>query len=45
MVSNEGDLQAKLAAPQITQVALHRLCDYEGAAPQEVFGCVCDVGS
>ena len=34
-----------MAAPQITQVALHRLCDYEGAAPEEVFGCVCDGGA
>ena len=41
VVSEEEDLEADLAAPQVTQVALYRLRDNEEGTSKEMPGCVC----
>ena len=40
MVSKEENLQADMAAPQVTQVALYRLRDNEEGTPEGMPGCV-----
>ena len=40
MVLKEDNLQADMAAPQVTQVALNRLCNNEEGTPEEMPGCV-----
>ena len=42
MISKEENLQADVAAPQVTQVALYRLRNNEGGTPEVVPGCVCE---
>ena len=40
MISKEENLQADIAALQVTQVALCRLRNNEGGTPEEMIGCV-----
>ena len=42
MISKVENLQADMAAPQVTQVALYRLRNSEGGTPEVVPGCVCE---
>ena len=39
-VSKEENLQADMAAPQVTQVALYRLRNNDEGTPEEMPGCV-----